>query len=468
MTTLNRAARATATLGFALGAVAVAAPGAMAYTGATTQCNGASIVAGGASLQKAAQQTKWGADELDTATFVLGTSTFGGLPVKTTATTGFGFAGAPGGTGACTGRRAAGKKVGYASVGSGAGRNSWSANGTTPRDKTAAFIATDEPASPSTATPPEETNIESVGLTAATVSETIPVAQASIALLVNLPTGCTLKTTAARTATLTNLEKVLFGDSTSQTWGALLGSANLTPSTCATTKVKRAARLDSSGSTFALKNVLQKKNARWGSYILPTSASNTSWPNDTASYPVIKPTTTGGGPLATLVSNTPGSLGYVDLATARGAGFDFGGITDTKFWLRINVPSASGTVTVDPALNATPGTTVKGANCGATRAYTNQPASTQSNWFNVVGAKATYSATEYPVCTLTYVMAYDQYRNVPTFTEPQARTVFDYVSWVVATAGGQSLLASGDYQALPTGTGSLQAIAAAGAARIDW
>jgi hypothetical protein len=458
MNTLNSAARATAALGFALGTAAFLAPGAMAYTGATTQCNGASIVAGGASFQKAAQQTVWGADELNTASYVLGTTTFASLPVKTVATKGFGFAGAPGGAGACTGRRAAGKKVGYASVGSGAGRNSWSANGTTPRDKTAAFVATDEPADAT-----EESKIETVGLTAATVSETIPVAQGAVALIVNLPTGCTLKTTAARTATLTNLEKVMYGDAASQTWGALLGAANLTPASCATTKVKRAARFDSSGTTFALKKVLQAKAARWATYTTP--ANNTVWPNNTGAYPVLKPTTAGNGPLVSLVSATAGSLGYSDLATARAAGFDFAGTSDRTFWLRLNVPSASGSVTVDPALNSTPGTTTKGASCGTNRVYTNEPASTQNNWFDVIGAKATYAAGEYPVCTLTYVIAYDRYRNVPTFTESQTRTVFDYTNWMVASAGGQSVLASADYQALPAGT---RTKAAAGAARIDF
>lgn len=430
-TAMSRAATA---LGITIGAAVAMAPSASA----AVACS-ASIKGVGASLQKTAQ-TKWGAGLLDAAAYNphVAANQLNALPVLASPVQSY-----------CTSPNT----VRYASAGSGNGRKAWSSDGVTPRDPGANFIATDEPADPT-----EETNIEKTGLTAVTQVETLPVAQAAIAIIANLPTGCALATSTSRTATLSNLEKLQWG--TTSTWGSLLGASALTPSSCATKPVTRIARLDASGSSFAYKKVLNSNNAHWSTPNNYTSAANnTFWPSA-----VTKPTATGGGAVAALVNSTPGSLGYVDLATARGAGFGFTGTADKTFWLRLNAAAAGGTtITNDPAKDAAQTPATPGANCGASRTYAGVPTSTQGNWFNVTGAKATYASGEYPICTLTYAMAYDKYSNVPGNTANTTATVKQYLRYITGATTGQTVLASGDYQALSS---SLNTLNTAGLARI--
>lgn len=436
----------------ALIAVGMLAPaGASAYSGGTSACAGDAILSGGASLQRAAQ-LNWGADILDSTIGVPPLSGAAGH-VAQSATGGFGFNGAPG-AGSCS--TIGHGVVSYDPIGSGGGRNLWGANGGS-HDNTADFVASDEP--PSTG---EQANINAVGMTSTNTVETMPVAQAAVAVIVNLPAGCT---SASRVVTAAALEAVADGAST--TWGSLI--PGITGTGCSTAAITRAVRLDSSGSTFAFKTFLNSVNSRWSTptdYLDPTN--NTAWPNDAGATAVIRPANTGGGPLADLVSSTQGSIGYVDLATARQKGF-YSGASSSKFWLTITVPKnpAPGNVNVDPATTPT-GSTASGANCGTSRVYRNVPASTQGNWFTVDGVQATYRSTEYPICTLTYDLAYDKYSLVSGYTgadEPRVRTVYDYLNWVVSTTGGQVLLASNDYQELPS---AIQGLSATGAANIDW
>ncbi len=449
-----------------------------AYTGSTPACRGASIIGGGASFQRSSQ-TAWGADQLNITGWALGTS-WATLPTSSTATSGFGFAGA--GTGSCGSFRSAGKSIKYAATGSGGGRNSWGANGNAAvRDSNASFIGTDEPPSPA-----EEANMESVGLSGSANLLTIPVAQGAIAIVVNPPEGCRLVDSSRRKATMANLEKIWYGEKV--TWGSLLNSSTAlgpTPATddlpqtqasCTNTFLKRVVRKDSSGTTFAFKQTFDfSVNPRWsnGTTDYTAPANNTVWPNDAAPKAVLRPASNGNGPVVDLVAATPSSIGYADLATARSRGFGFSGVNDRKFWLAVTAPkSPSLVVTNDPAKDAGETPATYGANCSSSgsRIYTNQPSSALDNWFNVTGASQYYVGGNYPFCTLTYALSYDNNEVVQGMTEPKARTVSDYLKYI--TNSGQGVLAAADYQALPLdttgGTPQPRNVAQAGADLIDW
>lgn len=513
LTTKARAASVALVAAAAAGALAPGAANA-AYVGATPVCQGATITGGGASFQRALQLGV-GADIV--TGWTAGTP-FGSLTTTNPAATdGFGFPYTGSGVAPatnCTNFRADGKKIRYTSIGSGGGRKSWASDGNpASRDTTAAFIGTDEPLDPT-----EEANVETVGLSGTgTQVESFPIAQGAVAVIVNLPDGCELKAVNGyRQATLTNLENVYFG--AKGKWGNLLSSTSLVPTasttdtpraagssdptSCAQAPVERVARLDSSGTTFAFKKVLDENHAyvtsgtgRWTAptnYLSP--ANNTVWPAT-----VSKPTSTGGGGVASYVSTHPGSVGYVDLAVARANGFDFdNNVSDKKLWLSLTVPasdeatSGKPTYTNDPSKDplsqsyrntqSAPFNVVrKGANCSAAPASggtsdrdyldllgASAPTSTTNNWYEVTGARPSYRKYDYPICALTYALAYQKYSKVPGFPEPQARSVFDYVRYLTSSDAQKRLLAL-DYQGLPdAGAHPLRPIASAGIGRISF
>lgn len=466
MNTFTSKARAAAlAAGATVLAGAAMAPNANAWVNNTTACSGTSISAGGATFQTTAQY-RWGTTILSTTGWTFGTTQFaalspsGAFSPNPNGTTGFGQPSA-----SALDCEGSGLAVRYAPTGSGGGRNSWRANGTTTRDTSAAFVTTDEGPDQT-----EQVNLQTSGMTSTgSTLETIPVAQGAIAFFVNPPAGCTAT---GRAVKLSSIEQVFEGDIT--TWGQLM-PGKLTGASCnVNTPVTKYARSNSSGTTFAVKKTFQSIDADWAAYGTP--AQNTAWPTN------VLPGGSSNSALATTVANNAGSISYGDLASVRNstaADYQWNGSGDTKYMLTVNVPlrggSAGQTVSVDPGIDtdASNGISGLGSNCGSTRVYNNVPASTKGslsnpatgNWFTVEGSNAAgYKSYEYPVCTLTYVLAYDRYARFPGMTEAQARTAYDYIRYIVST-NGQNLLAAGDYQKLPS---ALKTMANDGALRINW
>ncbi len=183
----------------------------------------------------------------------------------------------------------------------------------------------------------------------------IPVAIGAIATLIHLPDGCT--GFGATTplygqrpkVTLEALENVWYGTGT--TWADLIPT--LPAAGCGDQPIKRVVRKDSSGSTFAFKqlmaNIAPAHAAEW------RALNNQLWPtNGTA----IRPTATGGGALASYVglATNPGTIGYVDLATARtnsNATFTYvDGTFDKTFWLPLQRTKGNPDLYDDPQLDA--------------------------------------------------------------------------------------------------------------------
>jgi ABC-type phosphate transport system substrate-binding protein len=284
--------------------------------------------------------------------------------------------------------------------------------------------------------------------------------------------------------------------------------------TCADAPIYRIVRQDTSGTTYNFKAYLAllpsfSEDAGlglWTSSNTLTGNTNTDWPlsgvgTQGAPDPVNSSNvcTNGvgfgsgngichalkgsGGSLATAVKETDGSIGYLDLATARAEGFTIEAKkADDTYWLpleAINPNAANPTAgvdtgvfyepTSDPTSHFNPiGSSTKGANCSEAdyRGKPTTPASdpTLGDWSKAIatGGKA------YPVCAITYDLAFDDdaaaYNNTSTEEEEKARTVKDYLTSVVSTPG-QFELPQFDYAALPL---EIVHIAESGVNAIGW
>ncbi len=458
---LNRAcarprARWAVVLATAVGLTAGVAPSAQAaFT--TPACGGSAVNGRGASFQAGAQS---GFSQNFHSAFVCG-------------------AGGPG--------------ISYDPAGSGPGRAAFG-EGAGTRDPSIRYIAFDE-----APTPTQRTQIEQGG--AGTGDDgslhVIPAAVGAVPIIVNFPNGCTIPTalqdkpdgatddtqatqrflasTSSATPTSVNetWEKAWEGDSTVDTWGELV--PGITGAGCAALPVKRVVRSSSSGTTFGFKKWLKSvaPTVPWEEPTLP----NTAWPNDTGATAVLRPGSSGNGPLAALVNSTDGSIGYGDLKTDRDAGFNKTKCTsscpaaaaapsfDDTFWVRVK--NGSGTL-ADPQKETLgyKDNSLTGANCDQAT-ITGIPGGadpTLGDWSQVSAAA---SPAGYAVCTPTYLGVWDDASTVYGNTQAEQdkyRTVVDYTKSIVSSAG-QATLSGRDYNALPL---SLLNAANVGASALDW
>ena len=420
---------------------ALVAPGTASAAGKLgVQCSGANITGQGSSLQKLAQQTVWNPD--------------------------FNISG---NAHACKGTQGTKAKptVTYNSTGSGAGIESWGADGgVTNFEASNAFISTDEPPNQL-----QKEEIEAHG--AAKTLETLPVLQGAVAVIVNLPTGCTPSSTSSFPLRLVlnnvTLEKIYRGTITK--WSEITESGDkLAGKTCnGETRIKPIARLDGSGTTHIFKKYLglinkgtfeteKAESKTWDE--VSEGTENTTWPKAAG---ITKPTASGGGALVKLVAETPSSIGYANLADARGnKSFapPTGGGGTARFWAPVQNSGlgTTGTITyADPSSNGDQAA-LANANCTGEE-YANgenpfPPPSVQEPW-NEVTTKVTEK--KYTLCGLTYSLAFTEYSKYAGTTLEEATTVQNFVRFVVGTnavkgeEGGQVLINNHDYLALPTG-----------------
>jgi hypothetical protein len=285
------------------------------------------------------------------------------------------------------------------------------------------------------------------------------------------------------------------------------------PHTCANFPIYRIVREDTSGTSYNFKAYLSilpssgeggpklwaesevgKKNTAW-----PLgSAKETGVPNPVVSNEctdakqICRAAKSGGGGLAEAVNGTEGSIGYLDLATARKEGFNKKeGEEDTTYWLPLE-PVNPGTGVVDTGVFVEP--TVdpgahftkleghrKGANCeGAdvrgvpTAGGSSNGDPTLGDWSKAIATGDTAKAitehptTAYPVCAITYDLAFDDnaaaYENT-TSEEQAARAIKDYLSVAVSQFGQDQLPGEADYAVLKP---ELLTDAQTGVAAIGW
>jgi ABC-type phosphate transport system substrate-binding protein len=364
---------------------------------------------------------------------------------------------------------AAAANVTWLGSGSGAGRQSLgernaTSNPTGARNPGYRWAGADEPPNTAQRAQIESGPIDANGadVTAADDNKlhVIPVAIGAIAVIANLPAECTSYGTATLyrgrpRVTLANLEKVWHGEAT--TWGDLI--PGIDPA-CAGSTVTRIVRKDSSGSTFAFKQALARINPANGDW---RTLKNQDWP-----AAVTTPASDGGGNLVSKVFDTAGSIGYADLATARGGQrFTQDGAFDRTIWLPIQRSKADADTFDDPQADAEgykKDNAARGANCAGIDPQ-GAPDSTFGDWSQT---DSTLSGHSYAICTLTYDLAFDDnavvYCNSPE-EQAKARTVKDYLEKAVLSTAGQASLIASDYDALPT---LVLGKSKAGVASIGW
>ncbi len=375
-------------------------------------------------------------------------------------------------------------KVTYTSTGSGPGLESWGVQ-TKPGGeiwfgKNNAYVESDDP-------PSKKQGEEIESHTEGAKLLTIPVVQGAIAIVVHLPKGClgveggpTPGVIAIKQKTL---EQVFEGKKTK--WSQILNKAKMkeaTKKSCEKTgAIKRVVRKEGSGTTAGFKKWLGVVNKQ-----KPVMESGKTWTQEAQEannieWPKQKEDPTipgeGGGGIATVVATTEGTIGYTDLASARGkAAFipsteenpakekGTGGPGSPTFWL--NVENEKGSY-ANPASNLEVGPAGH-ANCEGT-VYTNgggkvvfPPPGTEEFWSEV-----TESLTQkhYEPCILTYGLALTKFKGaskgvVPSKEEEEkgepaepseesVNTVIDYFQYMLSP-GGQTEATAGDYLALPT------------------
>jgi ABC-type phosphate transport system substrate-binding protein len=420
----------------AVAVTALVAPGA-ANAAAGPQCSGANITAQGSSLQKDAQVNVW------TKQFNLSTK-------SKTACAG----GSKQGTGAKP-------TVTYTSTGSGAGLEAWGV-GASPNYAANAFVGTDEPPN---ATQISEIEAHETTLIPQTV-ESIPVVQESVALIIHLPAGCVAETKYKKEKRLAinnvTLEKIYRG--TIKNWSEVTDDGDKITG-CTPGAIQPVARFDQSGTTHIFKRYLHLINAAsftdeksgstdWNT--VSEGSLNTDWPQ---AANVAKPAAKGGGELIAKVLATPGAIGYVNIAEARlNASFvpPSGGAGTNNFWalLQNNGMETTGKLKyADPAANGEVAA-LDEANCKNTE-YTNgvepfPPASVLEPW-NEVTTRTIQK--KYPLCGVTYDLAFTSFSAYPGTSLAEATTDRDYLTFVVDAkgGGGQKVIANHDYLALPKG-----------------
>ncbi len=372
---------------------------------------------------------------------------------------------------ACAGLKGQGSlgkpTVSYTTSSAATGLESWGANGhpTATFGVTNAFIGASEP--PNEKQKGEIEKFESTATPNTLLS--IPTVQTAIAVIVNLPSGCTAtsKKDAGRLE-LNNvtLEGIFRGTITK--WSEIKDDGDtISGSGCEpNSPIQPVVRFDQSGTTHIFKKYLdltgpsafeteKEESKTWTE--ISEGTENTVWPK--AAH-VIKPAAKGGGEELAKVASTPGSIGYANLAEARLNGHftpspGTGGPGTASFWAPVQ-DNGVGTTKLkyaDPSSNGDSSTEAE-ANCKSTE-YTNgetafPPVSVLDPW-NEVTTRTTQK--KYTLCGLTYDLAFVHYSAFPGTSLGEATTVANYLGFVVNSKGdgGQKLIAGHDYLALPKG-----------------
>jgi ABC-type phosphate transport system substrate-binding protein len=428
----------------------------------TTKCTGSDITGRGASFQGTAQTALINWWQTNTS---------------------------PGSTGGCG--PSSPINITYQPLGSGSGRSAFGA-GAANRDPVVRYIATDEGP---TATQRSEMEAAQGGTGQGKLA-VAPNLSGSTTIIVHFPRYCELPAGDPDLAPYARfqinnarLEDMWTGDSAHDQWGEVLPGIQAIPNNaggkttaqCQSDTITRVVRFDNSGTTHSFKQFLHGVDGSTG---WNTTYPQTTWPNPGT---VVNGGANGNGPLADKVRNTPGSIGYGDLATARANAFkklsdnpatlDPGQYKyDTSnqlplfpvyswtysfnkrlFWIPLEEANAGGPtgsgVYEEPTIDRIAiRNNRKGSNC-ASIDYNNVPMSGGSpdvfgDWSTTNG---TLSVGDYPLCTLSYIGFWDDYADVYGNTaaeQAQARTVKDYITTMMYT--GQNTLYANDYSPLPS------------------
>ena len=224
----------------------------------------------------------------------------------------------------------------------------------------------------------------------------------------------------------------------------LLTLGNPQLAACGAKQIRVAVRSDGSGTTYAFKDFLSKRNPQFQVY--KQNQLNTAWPaQDSGLNPVLRGN--GNSGVATVVKNTDGAIGYVELSTAQ---------KNFLTWARVDGPHLQ---FVSPARGTA-------ANCADAALGATHPPSTLSPGWEAVSITDGPNPNGYPICTFTYALLFNNLRSAfaGAVTLPMAQTLVDYFGLAVDDIGQAGLEAKG-YARLPI---TMQTIAKAGLATIAY
>jgi ABC-type phosphate transport system substrate-binding protein len=367
-------------------------------------------------------------------------------------------------------------------TGSGKGMENWyELQEFGPEDQ--AFVGTDNP-------PNEEvkTKIEARGTGGKVL--TIPTLQAAIAIIVHLPTGCTAESKGGAGGAV--IKRLVFAEKTVESifrgnvpkWSKLKdGGDKLVGCAKSVTEspITRVVREDGSGTTATFKKSLELINGKGEAELgkvcndaktltwlqcAEEPPKNITWPKEAEH--LLRGNGSGG--VIEKVEETPGSIGYVNLANARkgkGKGVLPGGEGQNGFWAPIEngstetVGGVKFKIYADPSDNGDNATASR-SNCeeteyvaivpktGKAEKGKFPPSSTEKVW-NIVSAEK--KEKHYSFCGFTYDLALTKYNGFTGATEAEATTAGDYLEFVLNSEaeGGQKLIEENkDYLGLPT------------------
>jgi phosphate transport system substrate-binding protein len=219
--------------------------------------------------------------------------------------------------------------------------------------------------------------------------------------------------------------------------------------------IKLAVRSDVSGTTYAFKDYLSKRNPFWRAYMKdvdfsaaggPKQIQNTAWPaQDAFGAQLLRGN--GNGGVAAAVKNNDGAIGYVELSTAKANGLTWGKVDG-------------------PHLQFMRPDTGRSANCDEAATGAAFPPSTLSSGWDLASITDSANPTAYPICTITFALVYNNLKSAygGGFSAAQAQTLADYLGTALS-APVQASLANFGYAPLST---ALVTIARAGVASLNY
>ncbi|HET6998006.1 MAG TPA: substrate-binding domain-containing protein [Solirubrobacterales bacterium] len=400
-----RTGLATAATVAGLSAVALA-PG---TASAAPSCVGGNIAGTGSAMQQIAQQNVWG------ATFSAEVCNKGSFP-----------------------------KVAYNPSNSAAGMAAWNYDGELGEiDNEFAFVGTDMA--------PTAVQIESIkGVAGGSQLAVIPVVQTSIALVANPPEGCEIEL-------ITNSQLASVFEGKIYSWHQLEGVEGEAQEKLCEAPITRVVRKDPSGTSYQFKHYLYQLyktglfctvgegKATWQDLepvsVPATGAPNTTWPETCAKKAlsaVVRPSNGGEDEVVDKINVTAGSIGFAALPEAKA------NVEGNTVILRMQ---NNGQKKGGEANFAYPDSG-SSANCGTQYQVPKINASLDLDWSQVSGAKPAIGGEIYPLCMLTYALAFSDYSSAG-FTEAEQITTRDYLYEYVVQAAGQADTIGTYYAPLP-------------------
>jgi phosphate transport system substrate-binding protein len=317
--------------------------------------------------------------------------------------------------------------VSYASTGSGAGKTAFITHSNL-------IAGSDEPLSID-----EQANgmLDTVGLQGrVSPAHHLPIALGAITVAANL-THCgigssngSLLPLKLRSQVIGSIYSGLISD-----WGddlIAVDNPNLDLSNCG--PIKLAARLDASGTTYAFKDFLSKRNPQF--QVFKQNQLNQTWPAESLGVTILRGQSNQG--VAAIVDTVPGSIGYVELSEALRTRTGTGAHTPIDY-VQVDNPLGEW---ISPKAGS-------GANCSQASLGMTHPASTLSVGWDAVSITDAATPGAYPICTLTYLLMYNNLGSAfPSATDPQIQTVIDYAA-VALLDSTQGALNGAGYARLP-------------------